>query len=161
MLDWDHEEINEAMDVPEKYQLPCWYECDDIDHMNSVEFHDTNILSVYDITDRSPKDTYWNGTLVAEIAMTEDRRGSVCNPFSDNNAWKGNNSTVYGQSFEKGTFYFEELVLSEPFDAAKVKFNVTEWTDQFVVDAIEYEGRTCHAEGGDTMGKSMHCWIDD
>ena len=148
--DDDKEELNK--NIPVEYQIDTyWHDIDDIEHMSTVEFSDTNILYV--------EDAKTNET-VAEINMTEDLLGEVFNPFAENNAWKGDNAVVYGQSFEKGSFYFMTLHTDEPFDASKVKFNVTEWDTMKLVDSVDYGGVDLPVEDSDTIGKSWTCWID-
>ena len=152
MMDGDHDVINEDGFIPKDYQLPIWYEVDDIEHMFTVEFADGQCLCVEDAK---------TGETVAEIKLTDDLLGRVHNPFADNNDFKGK-SVVYGQTFEKGGFPFENLVTDEPFDVSKLKFNVTEWDNLKLVDTIEYDGQSLCVEGdGDTMEKSQACWIDE
>ena len=154
MWSYDHYEKNEDGTIPLEYQLPEWWEVDDIEHMSTVEFHDTNVLYVEDAK---------TGETVAEIAMTEDLLGTVSDPMGDGVCGVDTTDTaiVYGQSFEKGGFNFETLKTDEPFDASKVKFNVTAWDTLKLVDAVVYDGDALCVEDGDTIGKSFACWIDD
>lgn len=149
MWSWDHDEKNADGSIPEKYQLPEWWEVDDIDHLNTVEFEIGNVLVV--------DDAKTNET-VAEIEMTEDMIGSVHDPLDDEDTT--GKSVVYGQSFEKGGFPFETLVTDTPFDPSKLKFELTIWNDLKLVHAITYDGQTLSPEGGDTIGKGYACWID-
>lgn len=149
--DDDKEELNKT--IPEEFQInEYWHDMDEIEHMFSVEFESSNVLIIEDAK---------TGETVAEINMTEDLMGDVHNPFAENNAWKGDNAVVYGQSFEKGGFNFMTLQTDEPFDASKVKFNVTEWSTLKLVNSVDYGGMILPAEDGDTIGKSMAFWIDD
>ena len=147
----DKEELNKT--IPKEFQIDTyWHDLDNIDHFCTVEFETSNVITVEELK---------TGKQVAEIAMTDDLLGDVNNPFANDNAWKGENAVVYGQSFEKGCFPFENLIIDEPFDASKVKLNVSEWHTMKLVDAISYEGQVLYAQGGDTIGKSMAMWIDD
>ena len=147
----DKEELNKT--IPKEFQIDTyWHDLDNIDHFCTVEFETSNVITVEELK---------TGKQVAEIAMTDDLLGDVNNPFANDNAWKGENAVVYGQSFEKGCFPFENLIIDEPFDASKVKLNVSEWHTMKLVDAISYEGQVIYAQGGDTIGKSMAMWIDD
>ena len=46
-------------------------------------------------------------------------------------------------------------------DASKLKVSLTNWSGLKLIHAIEYDGETYCASGGDTIGKSMNCWIED
>ena len=160
MLDWEHDEINMSGEIPEKYQLPNWYEVDNIEHLCSIEFEDANVIVVQDITNQKEGDMPWNGKVITEIDLKEDLLGTITNPFENNNDWKGDNVLVYGQSFEKGGCNFETLITEEPFDASKVKCDVTQWDTILMVDGINYDGEFLSNEGMEGIGKSMSCWID-
>ena len=153
----DKEELNKT--IPKEYQIDkYWHDLDDIDHIDTVEFESSNVLIVTDAK---------TGETVAEINMTDDKLGAVCNAESDayendEELFDGKKVIVYGQSFEKGGFNFENLVIDEPFDESKVKFDVSIWDDLKLVDAVNYgDDITLNVEGGDTTGKSMAMWIDD
>ena len=155
--DEDKEELNKH--IPDEYQIDTyWHDLDDIDHNCSVEFANGNVLYVEDLK---------TGKVVAEIEMTDDKLGTVCDVVSDayqndEDIFDGKKVIVYGQSFEKGGFPFENLVIDEPFDASKVKFDVSKWDNLLLVDAVTYgDDITLGVEGGDTIGKSMAMWIDD
>jgi len=155
--DDDKEELNKT--IPEEFQInEYWHDIDDIEHMCSVEFESSNVLIIEDAK---------TGETVAEIPMTDDKLGAIDYPESDaydndEDIFNGDKVIVYGQSFEKGGFDFENLLLDEPFDVSKVKFNVTQWVNLKLVGSVSY-GDTIelNIEGGDTFGKSMEMWIDD
>jgi hypothetical protein len=152
-----HDEVHENGSVPEKYQLPEWWEVDDLDHMNTVEFVESNFLHVEDVK---------TGETVAEIELTEDKLGNVRDSASKAHDEgltypNGDKYIVYGQSYEKGTFDFEILATDEPFDISKVKFNVAVWSTLIIVDTVEYDGELLNGEGSDTIGKSYSIWIDN
>lgn len=160
---WDDDKDELNNDIPEEHQIEeMWHDLDDVDHICSVEFESSNVLVVEDAK---------TGKTVAEIEMTEDKLGSVCDPLSlltyDDDGDLIDPDTgemmnlVYGQSFEKGGFNFETIKTNEPFDASKLKFNITTWSTMKLVHAVEYDGEDYGAEGGDTIGKSMSMWIDD
>jgi hypothetical protein len=147
----DKEELNKT--IPKEFQIDTyWHDLDNIEHLCTVEFETSNVIIVEELK---------TGKQVVEIAMSDDLLGDVNNPFADNNDWKGENAVVYGQSFEKGGFDFENLIIDEPFDASKLKLNVSEWDTMKLVNGISYDGQVLYAQGGDTIGKSMAMWIDD
>jgi hypothetical protein len=168
MLDWNHDEINDSGTIPEEDQLPNWYEVDDIDHMCTIEFADTNTLTVFDVTNK--KDELWSwGEEIAEIAMTENKIDSVGDEtaiIKIEEEWNelppsNDEYIVYGQSFEKGSVVFETLETKEPFDASKLKFNISKWNDLYLVNSLSYDGVELENMGMEGFGKSMACWIDD
>ena len=150
MWSWGHDEMNEDGSIPEKYQLPEWWEVDDIEHLNAVEFEIGNCIVVEDAETR---DT------VLEVEMTEDRIGSIYDPIKEG-VDATDKAIVYGQSFEKGGWNFETLETKEPFDLQKLKFELTVWNDLKLVHALTYEDHTLNVADGDTIGKSYACWID-
>ena len=152
---WDDDKDELNKNIPVEYQIDTyWHDMDDIEHMCTVEFHDTNVLYVEDAK---------TGETVGEINMTEDLLGTVFDPLTEGvcGVDTTGKAIVYGQSFEKGGFNFEMLKTDEPFDASKVKFNVTEWDTLKLVDGIVYDAEMLCVEDGDTIGKSMAMWIDD
>jgi hypothetical protein len=159
MLNWEHEELNEGASIPKEYQLPNWYELDDIDHMCSIEFHEGNIVTVTDITNQKEDDMPWVGNVIAEIPMTEDKIGSFIDEVAK--APNKDDFIVYGQSFEKGICSFETLKIDEPFDASKLKFDVAVWDDLYLVSGLIYDDKYLANEGMEGETKSMACWIDD
>jgi hypothetical protein len=149
MTSQQRELFNKNLIIPKKFQLPEWYELDDILHLNSLEFDPLNWLLVEnDTTDQK----------VAEIFMEEHIIGEMHNPIlgqMDLNA----RVLVYGQSFEKGCFDFGTLTTDEPFDASNVKINITQWDGIKVIDSIVYNDESFYAETGETEGKALRCWI--
>ena len=159
MLNFDHDELNEKGSIPKEYQLPNWYELDDIDHLCSVEFYEDNTITVFDTTNQKEGDFSWVGEQVAEISMTEDKIGS----FIDEQAKASLtifDYVVYGQSFEKGTCTFETLEIDEPFDASKLKFDGSVWNKSQFVHGLTYEDTYLCNEGMEGETKSMACWIE-
>jgi hypothetical protein len=150
MWTWDHDEKNADGSIPEEFQLPEWWEVDDIEHLSTVEFESSNHLIVNDAS---------TGEVVAEIAMTEDLIGSIHDPIAQT-VLKPDQAIVYGQSFEKGGFNFESLEVTEPFDPSKMKFELTVWDSIKLVHAVTYGDQTLSSSDGDTVGKSYACWID-
>ena len=69
MFAWDDEKVELNKNIPEEFQLEQdWYDIDDIGHICSVEFHDSNVLIVEDAK---------TGETVTEIEMTDDKLGVV------------------------------------------------------------------------------------
>ena len=160
MLDWDHDEINDSGTIPEEFQLPNWYDVDDIEHVCSIEFTSLNTLTVTDITNQKDGDNIWVGKEIAEIKMSEDKIGELLDEESDKIS-NNDDYIVYGQSFEKGSCSFEILETDEPFNASKLKFDVAVWNDLQFVTGINYDGESLSNEGMEGHGKSMACWIED
>ena len=156
MFAWDDEKVELNKNIPREFQIEQdWYEIDDIEHICSVEFHDSSVLIVEDAK---------TGETVAEIEMTDNKLGVVGDALTkaienDENIYNGEKVIVYGQSFEEGSFTFENLVTDEPFDASKVKLDVTLWDNLKLVHAVCYGNQTLCIENGDTIRKSMAVWI--
>lgn len=165
-MDWQEETKDKwNAQTPVEFQInDYWHDIDNLYHQCSVEFADGNILEVKDITDVEPFSMAMSDApIVAEINMTEELVGFCDTPIMNNiiDISSGNKcGIVYGQSFEKGSFYFDDLITNKPFDASLLKFNLSEWDAIRIVDSISYDGQVLYAQGGDTMSKSQTVWIE-
>jgi len=160
-MDWE-EETKDMWNAqtPDEFQInDYWHDIDNLYHQCSVEFADGNIIEVNDITNiESNSIAMWNAPTVAEINMTDEVIGNVFNPIAKET--DGETAIVFGQSFEKGSFYFDELITDKPFDASLIKLNVDIWDTLKLVESISYDGQVLYAQGGDTITKSETVWID-
>lgn len=152
---WDEEKDKLNKSIPKEYQLGYWHDYDDIEHMNCAEYDTSNYLVVEDNKTNEE---------IAEINHNPDMILESCiyHPFSAENykdEWKDKH-LIYGQSFEKGGFTYEVVMTDKPFDASKLKICLTVWSNQRLIHGIEYDGVEYCAVEADTIGKSMHCWIE-
>lgn len=141
--------FNKNLTIPEEFQLPKWYELDDLMHLNSLEFDPLNWLLIENNT---------TGKNVTEIFMNERLVGEMHNPIVEQTDLKAR-VLVYGQSFEKGYFDFGNLTTDEPFEPSNLKINITHWNNIKVIDSIAYNDESLCAETGETEGKGLRCWI--
>jgi hypothetical protein len=158
MLNDDHDKINNSGTIPEEYQLPIWYELNNVSHMSTVMFCNSNFLTVFDVTELGENVYLEKGKEVAKIEMTDDMIGN-----SDVSAVKLTNDeyVVYGASNDTGFCRFELLETDKPFDASKLKFYVSAWNKFKLVMGINYNGRDLGNEGMEiSTGQSMECWIN-
>ena len=158
MLDGDHDEINNSSTIPKEYQLPIWYKLDNVAHMTSVVFCNSNTLTVLDVTNLSEKVSFEEGKEIAKIEMTNDMVGN-----SDVDTVKLLNGEyfVFGASNDSGFCKFELLETDEPFDVSKLKFDVSAWNDFKLVKGINYNGKYLGNQGmKNSTVQSMECWID-
>ena len=157
MLSGDHDEINNTGTIPEEYQLPIWHELDNVSHMSSVVFCNSNTLTVLDVTNLGDNAYLEEGKEIAKIIMTDDMIGDL-----KVNAVKllDDEYIVYGASNDSGSCKFELLEIDEPFDASKLKFNVSAWNDFKLVIGINYNGVSLSNQGMEvSTEQSMECWI--
>ena len=69
MFAWDDEKAELNKNIPREFQIEQdWYEIDDIEHICSVEFHDSSVLIVEDAK---------TGETIAEIEMTDEIKQTV------------------------------------------------------------------------------------
>ena len=160
MLNSNHNKINDTNKVPKKYQLPIWQELNNISHMSSVVFCNSNSLSVLDVTKLSIKDYFEKGKEVAKITLTD---GTIGDP--DVNAEKflnlNNEYIVYGASNDTGFCKFELLEIDEPFDSTKLKFDLTSWNRFKLLAGIKYHGINLDILGMEIQTEqSKEFWID-
>ena len=158
MLDDDHDKINKSGTIPEEYQLPVWYELNNVGHVSSAIFCNSNTLTVLDVTKLDENVYIEKGTEVAKIEMTDDMIGN-----SDVNTMKLTDEeyVVYGASNDTGFCKFELLKTDEPFESSKLKFYVSAWNKFKLVMGINYNGEDLDNEGMEiSTGQSMECWID-
>jgi hypothetical protein len=158
MLDDNHDKINNSGTIPEEYQLPIWYELNNISQVSSVIFCSSNTLTVLDVSKLSENDYLEKGKEVARIEMTNDMIGN-----SDTNPVQIMNEeyVVYGASNDTGFCKFELLETNEPFNASELKFCLSSWNKFKLVMGINYNGQDLANEGMEiSTGQSMECWIN-
>ena len=155
MFAWHEDKVKLEKSIPEEFHLGEWHEINDIEHQCCGEFEKSNVLTVYDADTNEE---------IAEIDMTDDLiTGEIDDPAKTykETATTSSLTLFYGQSFEKGGFPYETIETDKPFDASKLKVSLTNWSGLKLIHAIEYDGESYCASGGDTIGKSMNCWIED
>ena len=160
MLDSNHDKINDTGRIPEEYQLPIWHKLDNISHMSSVVFCNSNFLTVLDVTNLDESLSLEEGQEIAKITMTDVMIGD-----SDFDAGKllnlDNDCVIYGASNDTGFCRFELLETDKPFDTSKLKLDLTAWNKFKLIKAIKYNGVELGNEGMEVSTKqSMECWID-
>ena len=160
MLDGDHDSINDSGEIPKEYQLPIWQELNNVFRISSVVFCNSNNLTVTDVTKLSEKKSFEDGLEVANITLTEGLIGD-----SDVNAGRirdlNNECIVYGASNDTGFCSFELLETDQPFDAKKLKFDLTSWNRFKLLASVKYSGKDLGNKGMEILTKqSQECWID-
>lgn len=162
MINNDREESNSKFNVPEEYQLPAWYEIDNIKHLNSVEFHSSTTFYISDLL--ASKE-------ITSINLNEEMIKSICDPLSELEElnikyWEsiyeeGENQIIFGGDQQKGSFTFKTIESDEAFDLTKLKINCTEWVDLKIIHSLEYDGKIYLPDEADTIHEAMAIWIDD
>ncbi|MBH89275.1 MAG: hypothetical protein CMF71_03450 [Magnetovibrio sp.] len=160
MLSNDHKKINETMGVPKKYQLPNWQELNNISHISSVVFCNSNTLSVLDVTKLSKEDFFEKGQKIANIALTDVAIGET--ELNTEKLLNLNNEyVVYGATNDTGLCRFELLETDEIFDVEKLKFHLTFWNKFKLLADIKYHEVSLGNLGMEILTKqSKECWID-
>lgn len=158
MLDDDHDKINKSGTIPKEYQLPIWYELNNVGYVSSAIFCNSNILTVLDVTKLDENVYIEKGKEVARIEMTDDM---VSDSDVNTMKLKDEEYVVYGASNDTGFCKFELLETKEPFDSSKLKFYVSYWNNFRLITGINYNGDDLGNEGMEiSTGQSMECWID-
>ena len=150
----ERKDLDKKWKIPKKFQIDeYWHDLDAIDHLCSVEYEGSNSFIVTDLeTDEE----------VATIDMESIPIKETINPFLRGmvkNEHKGK-FVVYGQSFEKGSFSFQEIETDKPFDKSLLQVVLVEWDTLKFVESIVYDGEEYANEDGDTIGKEMNMWIE-
>lgn len=127
-----------------------WYNCDNICHENGVEMSEHCKIEVRDPDDN----VIWEHVL--ESCMLEDS-GIEIDCYDEHYAeFQGSGNIVFfGQSIEKGTFFYADLELTTPFDPKKLKLNYVDVEGLELLSQVHYEDEEIYNDGGDTVGKSM------
>ena len=151
---FDADDRNEEGSIPEKYQLPNWYEIDDIYHGNPLEYSGSNRLDVID----TETDKYVAENIdITSISINKTK--DALQEYKDDNPKYGG-AYVFGQSFEKAGWEYE-LETDKPFDIAKLKVNISVWSDLHLVETLVYDGDELDWDMPDgSWGKSQTCWIE-
>ena len=149
MFSWDRNEVVDKYNIPEKYQLKDWNEIDDLAHLNGPEFvKDYSLINVLDE----------EGEPITEINITEDMIEVDEEPLVSEDI-KNKVAVVYGQQWNKGTFYFGPIETEETFDSSKLKISCSRWQNLIIISQIEYEDRIYYPEE-DSRGKSQTIYFD-
>ena len=144
MFSWDRNEVVDKYNIPEKYQLKDWNEIDDLAHFNGPELvKDYSLINVLDE----------EGEPITEINITEDMIEVDEEPLVSEDI-KNKVAVVYGQQWNKGTFYFGPIETEETFDSSKLKISCSRWQNLIIISQIEYEDRIYYPEDNST-GKSQ------
>ena len=130
--------------VPEEHQLSSWYEIDNLKHGNNVQIGSGYI-------------TVENAETDEEICIVELEDDETKITYDQTNVGKEvgkDDSIFYGQSFEKGGWYFEEFEIDGEFDPSKLKFYASNIDCEVLVDSVEYDNEVIENDtGGETTGK--------
>lgn len=144
MFSWDRNEVVDKYNIPEKYQLKDWNEIDDLAHFNGPELvKDYSLIKVLDE----------EGEPITEINITEDMIEVDEEPLVSEDI-KNKVAVVYGQQWNKGTFYFGPIETEETIDSSKLKISCSRWQNLIIISQIEYEDRIYYPEDNST-GKSQ------
>lgn len=147
--DWENEQA-----VPEHMQpfVPGeWHDCDDIAHECGVEMNDGCYIEVSD----REGNTIWKSSL--DIDQLEQHGSKVVEVQEVYASFQSPETIVfYGQSFEKGTFFEQELYLTQPFDPKKLLLQYDDIEGWPLMNALEYNGEFLESgyDSYDTVGKS-------
>ena len=163
--DWEEDKDEFNKSIPEEFQInEYWHDLDDIEHMNGAEYASSNYAYVHEDKGMSTQ-----SELVGEFPIEDVPIETTFDPvdFATDedgmmlNDTKHDEVIVYGQSFEKGGWDYEQIVTDKPFDISKLSVGITIWDNLKIITSIYYEDKCYGNIGGDTMGKSMAFWIDD
>ena len=154
--DWDDDKEIANKSIPKQFQInKYWHDLDDIEHVHGTEYASSNYLSVDEVGVWCSVEDIPIDTLFDPIDFVTDEDGMMLNDNIHDEV------IVYGQSFEKGGWDYEEIITDTPFDISKLTLSVTIWNGLQIIHAINYEGNSYCNIGLDTTGKSMAFWIDD
>jgi len=164
-FDDEKEELNKS--IPEEFQInEYWHDMEDIEHTNGAEYASSNYLYVHEYKEDQDGTYHNQGIQIGEYPIDDITIDSTSDPVADatnedGEITNGDEVIVYGQSFEKGSWEYEEIETDEPFDISKLTVSVTIWDNLKIVDSINYNGECYGNMGGSSWGKSMAFWIDD
>ena len=143
--------------VPEEHQLPDWFNIDNLKHGNNIQIGDGFIrvenaetdeeICIVDLEDEETKVTY------DELDVRKEVDKDDC--------------IFYGQSYEKGGWYYEEFEIEGEFDPSKLSFTAEYFSDWAYLTQLKYEGaETFEGDGiismedNDGTIKSESYWIE-
>jgi hypothetical protein len=161
LFSWNREE--DYPDVPEKYQLPDWHEIDDIYHIDTVEFFESNWFDVFNTNTREYTKIDFRDVNRKELLIYDEHYKK---------AKSSSGYVLYMQSWVKGGFNFEcndiktgletDFVTKSRFDIDKVK-NVRldkYGKDLFLLDGFEYDDKySFYVTDGDSIGKGYYATL--
>jgi hypothetical protein len=162
VMGFDREEYEKEHNIPDEARfLGDWYEQDNVEHTCGGEVSDGNILYIeeYDQNDNKIKD--WEISLGAE---SREKHGIKLNDYQQFDADHDeviNKFYFYGQAFNKGGWYNEELVeLGEELDTSKITLNCSDVEGWLVCSSISYEGLDQEIPlTEDSTGSSQTCCV--
>lgn len=145
--DWDNE-----MDIPDDmkmFESGSWYECDDIEHGNGVEFSNACWVAVID----DKGNVVWESPL--DIESLEQKGVYVDGMNRDETYPDSGEYIFFGQNFEKGTFQTYEIEIFGKFMPEKLNFSTIDIFGWELVNGVSYESIELDDTGGySTTGKS-------
>ena len=142
---WGSEEFESVPEDMRPFNPGCYYDCDDIGHVNGVD-RTSGTLQVLDE----------NGTVVYERDLASlDGCDVQLSTFEE--VWIDSQEpgtvVYFGYSSEKGTFFEADIDLTEPFDPEKLLLNISDFDANEIVIGVEYDDQELDNYGGDTRGK--------
>ena len=144
---WDYD-YAEAKEIPEDmwpFEPGAWHECDDLCHVNGVSMNAGHI---------QVDDENGNEIFNRELDSLD---GTDIELSIEGEYWTGmiDEGVVFlGRSNEKGTFFDAELLLTLPFDPAKLCIFRDDVEGEEIAYRIAYDGEELENWGGSTDGKS-------
>jgi len=144
---WDYD-YAEAKEIPEDmwpFEPGAWHECDDLCHVNGVSMNAGHI---------QVDDENGNEIFNRELDSLD---GTDIELSIEGEYWTGmiDEGVVFlGRSNEKGTFFDAELLLTLPFDPAKLCIFRDDVEGEEIAYRITYDGEDLDNNGGSTDGKS-------
>jgi hypothetical protein len=163
VMGFDREEYEREHHVPDEAKFSGdWYEQDNVEHICGGEVSDSNFLHIeeYDQNGNPIKD--WEP--IALGAESRDKHGIKTNDYQTFDADHDsviNQCYFYGQAFNKGGWYNEELVeLPGELDLSKITLNCSDVEGWLVCSSISYEGldNEIHLTE-DSTGSSTTCCV--
>jgi len=163
VMGFDKTEYEKEHDIPDEARFSGdWYEQDNVEHNCGGEVSDGNFLYIeeYDQDDNKIKD--WEP--IALGYESREQHGIKLNDYQSFDS--GHNEVIdkcyfYGQAFNKGGWYNEELIeLGEELDTNKITLNCSEVEEWLVCSSISYEGLDQEIPlTEDSTGSSQTCCV--
>ena len=143
VMGFDREEYEKEHDVPEEAKFKGdWYEQDNVEHICGGEVSDGNFLYIEEYDQDGNQIKSWEP--IALGAESREKHGIKLNDYQQFDADHDaviNKYYFYGQVFNKGGWYNEELVeLGEELDTNKITLNCSDVEGWLLCNSILYEG---------------------
>jgi hypothetical protein len=143
IMGFDREEYEKEHDVPEEAKFTGdWYEQDNVEHICGGEVSDGNYLYIEEYDQDGNQIKSWEP--IALGVESREKHGIKLNDYQQFDADHDaviNKCYFYGQVFNKGSWYNEELVeLGEELDTNKITLNCSDVEGWLVCNSILYEG---------------------